>query len=124
MTKQTVFTMRIEPELRDAFMAEAQAAHRPASQVARELMREFVERQREAREYDEFLRRKVDTARAVRGLTELEPDRERQLKYVDFIDIYSALNNNEMADYEKRYPQETKTMAGLRERLLISQRFY
>ena len=57
-------------------------------------------------------------ARAVRGLMELEPDRERQLKYVDFIDIYSALDNNEMVDYEKRYPQETRTMAGLRERLL------
>ena len=33
-------------------------------------------------------------ARAVRGLMELEPDRERQLKYVDFIDIYSALDNS------------------------------
>ena len=27
-------------------------------------MREFVQRQREAREYDEFLRRKVDVARS------------------------------------------------------------
>ena len=49
---------------------------------------------------------------------ELEPDRERQLKYVDFIDIYTALDDNEMKAYEKHYPQETKTMAGLRERLL------
>ena len=57
-------------------------------------------------------------ARAIRGLMELEPDRERQLKYVDFIDIYTALDDNEMKTYEKQYPQETKTMAGLRERLL------
>ena len=57
-------------------------------------------------------------ARAIRGLMELEPDRERQLKYVDFIDIYTALDDNEMKAYEKQYPQETKTMAGLRERLL------
>lgn len=64
MTKQSVFTMKLESELREAFMAEAEAAHRPASQVARDLMREFVERQREAREYDEFLRRKVEKARA------------------------------------------------------------
>ncbi|WP_208543295.1 antitoxin of toxin-antitoxin stability system [Marilutibacter alkalisoli] len=55
--------MKLEPELRDQFMAEAAAAHRPASQVVRELMREFVQRQREAREYDEFLRRKVEKAR-------------------------------------------------------------
>ncbi len=60
MPKEAVFTMKLEPELRDAFMAEAEASHRPASQVVRELMREFVDRQREARDYDEFLRRKVE----------------------------------------------------------------
>ncbi|MBX9611998.1 MAG: antitoxin of toxin-antitoxin stability system [Burkholderiales bacterium] len=64
MSKEAVFTMKLEPELRADFMAEAQAAHRPASQVLRELMREFVQRQREAREYDEFLGRKVDAGRA------------------------------------------------------------
>lgn len=64
MAKEAVFTMKLEPELRAEFMAEAEAAHRPASQVLRELMREFVQRQREAREYDDFLRRKVEAARA------------------------------------------------------------
>ena len=64
MPKQAVFTMKLEPELRADFMAEAEAAHRPASQVLRELMREFIQRQREAREYDEFLRRKVEAGRA------------------------------------------------------------
>ena len=64
MPKEAVFTMKLEPELRADFMAEAEAVHRPASQLMRELMREFVQRQREAREYDEFLHRKVDVARA------------------------------------------------------------
>jgi len=64
MSKQAVFTMKLESELRAEFMAEAEAAHRPASQILRELMREFVQRQREAREYDEFLRRKVEAGRA------------------------------------------------------------
>jgi predicted transcriptional regulator len=64
MSKEAVFTMKLEPELRAEFMAEAEAAHRPASQVLRELMREFVQRQREAREYDEFLNRKVNAGRA------------------------------------------------------------
>jgi hypothetical protein len=63
MPKEAVFTMKLEPELRAEFMAEAEAIHRPASQVLRELMREFVQRQREAREYDEFLNRKVEIAR-------------------------------------------------------------
>ncbi|MBI5329980.1 MAG: antitoxin of toxin-antitoxin stability system [Betaproteobacteria bacterium] len=63
MSKEAVFTMKLEPELRADFMAEADAVHRPASQVLRELMRDFVQRQREAREYDEFLSRKVDAGR-------------------------------------------------------------
>ena len=64
MSKEAVFTMKLEPELRAEFMAEAEASHRPASQVLRELMRDFVQRQREAREYDTFLQRKVKVARA------------------------------------------------------------
>lgn len=63
MSKQAVFTMKLEPELRDEFMAEAEAIHRPASQVLRDLMREFVQRQREARAYDAFLRDKVEAGR-------------------------------------------------------------
>ncbi|MDO9242511.1 MAG: type II toxin-antitoxin system RelE/ParE family toxin [Rhodocyclaceae bacterium] len=46
--------MKLEPELHAEFMAEAQASHRPASQVLRELMREFVERQRAAVKMDEI----------------------------------------------------------------------
>lgn len=64
MSKEAVFTMKLEPQLREAFMAEAEAAHRPASQILRELMREFVQRQREAREYEDFVRAKVSVARA------------------------------------------------------------
>ncbi len=63
MSKDAVFTMKLEPDLRDAFMAEADAAHRPASRIVREMMREFVDKQREAREYDQFLRNKVGVVR-------------------------------------------------------------
>ncbi|MRD48826.1 antitoxin of toxin-antitoxin stability system [Caenimonas koreensis] len=64
MTKEAVFTMKLEPELRDQFMAEAEAAHRPASQVVRQLMRDFINYQQQVREHDEFLRGKVEAARA------------------------------------------------------------
>ena len=64
MPKESVFTMKLEAELRDEFMAEAEAVHRPASQIMRDLMREFVQRQREARKYEKYLRRKVDVARS------------------------------------------------------------
>lgn len=68
MSKEAVFTMKLESELRAEFMAAAKAAHRPVSQVIRELMHEFAQRQRqrEAREYDESLRRKAEVARAQR----------------------------------------------------------
>ncbi|WP_219093117.1 antitoxin of toxin-antitoxin stability system [Pseudomonas sp. UMAB-40] len=73
MSKQAVFTMKLEPELREEFMAEAEASHRPASQIVREMMRQFVQTQRESREYEAFLQHKVDSARismrAGEGLT-------------------------------------------------------
>ncbi|MGO8955549.1 MAG: antitoxin of toxin-antitoxin stability system [Rhodomicrobium sp.] len=64
MPKEAVFTMKLEPELRAEFLAEAEAAHRPASQILRELMREFIQRQHDARDYDAFLRQKIEAARA------------------------------------------------------------
>jgi predicted transcriptional regulator len=64
MPKEAVFTMKLESDLRAEFVAEAEAARRPASQVLRELMRQFVQRQRETREYDEFLKGKIESGRA------------------------------------------------------------
>ena len=61
MAKDAVFTMKLDAELRDAFMKAAAAADRPASQIVREMMRDYVQQDRE---YVEFLRRKVDAARA------------------------------------------------------------
>ncbi|PRB84666.1 DUF4351 domain-containing protein [Pseudomonas sp. MYb185] len=62
---------------------------------------------------------KVDIyAQAIRGLFTLEPDPEKQLKYLDFIDIYTALDDNQMHQYQERYPQEKSKMVGLTERLL------
>jgi len=63
MTTKVVFTMKLEPELRDTFMAEAAADDRPAAQVVRELMRGYIEQRRQAREYDAYLHRKVEVAR-------------------------------------------------------------
>ncbi len=64
MAKATVFTMKLEAELRDAFMAAAQAEDRPASQVVRELMREYIRSQQQRQTYDAFLQDKVNIARA------------------------------------------------------------
>jgi predicted transcriptional regulator len=61
MAKEAVFTMKLEAELRDAFMAAAAEVDRPASQIVREFMRDFVQRDRD---YTAWLQRKVDKARA------------------------------------------------------------
>lgn len=63
MSKEAVFTLKLEPELREAFMAEAEALHRPASQLVRELMREFIQRQQRERAHDSFMASKVQAAR-------------------------------------------------------------
>ncbi len=60
MAKDAVFTMKLESELHDKFMEEAAKAHRPASQVVRELMREFVHKKEEEREYDKWFRAEVE----------------------------------------------------------------
>ncbi|GGB37068.1 hypothetical protein GCM10011505_18140 [Tistrella bauzanensis] len=64
MLKDAVFTMKLEADLRDAFLAEAAGEDRPASQVMRELMRGYIEQRRQTRDYDDYLRRKVEVARA------------------------------------------------------------
>jgi predicted transcriptional regulator len=62
MAKEAVITVKLESELRDAFAAEAEAAHQSGSQIIREFMREFVQRRREMREHDAWFRAEVQRA--------------------------------------------------------------
>ena len=55
-------------------------------------------------------------ARAAHGLRALEPDGTKLAKYLRFIDIYAALTENEQETYRRRYPEESKTMAGMIQR--------
>ena len=55
-------------------------------------------------------------AQAVRGLLELEPDPARRAKYLDFIDIYAGLTDNERRRYQEQYAEESRTMAGIVQR--------
>ncbi len=50
MAKESAFTMKLEADLRDRFMAEAQAVDRPAAQIIREFMRDFIERRQAERD--------------------------------------------------------------------------
>jgi len=52
------------------------------------------------------------------GLVGLENDPEKQLKYIDFIDIYANLDDNERVSYEQEYPREAEIMTGFAERFI------
>jgi hypothetical protein len=55
-------------------------------------------------------------AHAQDGLAELEPDPERRLKYVDFIDAYAHLNENEWQVYQRDYLEQStqkETLMGM-----------
>ena len=96
MLKEAVFTVKLESKLRTEFVAAAAREDRSASQIIREFMRTYIEERREerrnSREYDEYLRRKVETARdamhAGRGRTNEEVEADfvaRRNKVVIFV---------------------------------------
>ena len=55
-------------------------------------------------------------AHAVRGLLDLEKDPDLRAKYIDFIDIYADLTDNERRRYRQRHPEESSIMVGLNQR--------
>ena len=55
-------------------------------------------------------------ASAVRGLLDLEPDPMRLEKYMDFIDIYTDLSDNERRRYREKHPKESRMIMGLNQR--------
>lgn len=94
MATKAVFTMKLEPELRDSFMAEAAAADRPAAQVIRELMRGYIEQRKKLRDHDAYLQRKVEVARqsvqAGRGHTNDEVEAAFALRRAQFTKGHSG----------------------------------
>ncbi len=62
-------------------------------------------------------RDRVDVyARAVQGLLTLETDGARRAKYMEFIDIYAGLTDNEFRRYRRQHPQESSIVTGLIQR--------
>ena len=62
MSKEAVFTMKLEHVLRNEFMAAAEETHKPASQLVRDFMRDFIQRQRQTRDHDAWFRNQVQTS--------------------------------------------------------------
>lgn len=62
MSKEVVFTMKIDAELHEALVAEAKAGAQPVERLVQASIREFLDRQRESHEYDAFLAKKIARA--------------------------------------------------------------
>ncbi|QQU55593.1 hypothetical protein [Serratia liquefaciens] len=62
MSESTV-VIRVDDELKIAFASAAKAADRTASQLLRDFMRDFVSRQSQQKEYEQWLQVKVDLSR-------------------------------------------------------------
>lgn len=63
MDKQTNFNMKIEPTLKREFIAAATASDRTASQLVRDMMRDYIKKQQKEASYNEFLRKQVEAGR-------------------------------------------------------------
>lgn len=81
MSKQAVFTMKLEPELRAEFMSVAVEEDRPASQILRELMRTYIKQRAQKIEYEDFLRQKVEAGRDSMRLKEGRSNDEVEAKF-------------------------------------------
>ena len=57
-------------------------------------------------------------AQAVSGLLTLEPDPDCQIKYLDFIDIYAQLNEDERMQYQQHYAQDAAVISGFAQRFI------
>jgi predicted transcriptional regulator len=101
MPKQAMFTLKLESDLREQFMAEAEAAHRPASQIVRDFMRDFVNQQRAAREHDLWFRAEVK-----RGLREADDPKVKRIPHEEISAKWLRQRTKMVRRAEKREPSE------------------
>ncbi len=64
--KDSVFTIKIERDLREAFVACAAQESRSASSIIRQLMRDYIASKTSQDDYRDFVQQKVEVARRVR----------------------------------------------------------
>ncbi|CAN7529613.1 hypothetical protein D9M68_120590 [compost metagenome] len=64
VSEEATFILTLNPQLRDAFMAEAAAEGLTTSQVAEALVREYLARRQQARDDEVLFQRMVEEGRA------------------------------------------------------------
>ncbi|MGJ3263578.1 MAG: hypothetical protein ACFE0R_10130 [Salinarimonas sp.] len=84
----TSLTVELDPELRDAFLGAAAIDDVPPDEILRALVRGYVEEKRGEREaptpeYDAFLRRKVEVARASMRSGDLRSNEDVEAEFTE-----------------------------------------
>lgn len=64
MINKAVFSVKLDAELHNSFIVEAEAAKKPPTEIMQELIQDFVDQRLQSREYADFLQAKVDSARS------------------------------------------------------------
>ncbi|WP_265921971.1 antitoxin of toxin-antitoxin stability system [Cupriavidus nantongensis] len=64
VSEETKFTFTLDARLRDAFIAEATAQGLTPSEALQDLVRDFLDHSARKRDYEIFLRNKVEASRA------------------------------------------------------------
>lgn len=90
MNKATTMTFRVEPELHANFLAAAELAHQPASQILRDFMRHYVQSQKPPKPAitDAERQRRTDAvayARASIGLEEFQVSEETEREIARYV---------------------------------------
>jgi predicted transcriptional regulator len=76
MRKDVQMSIKMEPELHEQFMAAAANRHRPAAQIIRDLMRDFVNVQATAAEHDLWFQDQVSAGIAAANAGKLTANAE------------------------------------------------
>lgn len=61
---EATFTFRVDETLKSEFTTAAKASDRTGAQLLRDFMREFIKKEQETAEYDQWVRQKVEAGRA------------------------------------------------------------
>lgn len=61
---EATFTFRVDETLKSEFTTAAKASDRTGAQLLRDFMREFIKKERETAEYDQWVRQEVEAGRA------------------------------------------------------------
>lgn len=61
--REATFTFRVDETLKSEFTTAAKACDRTGAQLIRDFMREFIKKEQEAAEYDQWFRQEVEAGR-------------------------------------------------------------